>query len=111
MPYIGVARDDLNQSKTARGGLVPSSPYICSVKHKNISDDGALLVRRQDSSEYYAISKRLPINQSQIVYSGDCYICKVGMRVLSNFIDPTAPANDVIVDPLTWELYVRQMSR
>ena len=111
MPYIGIARDDLNQSKTARGGLVPSSPYICSVKHKNISDDSALLVRRQDSSEYYAISKRLPINQSQIVYSGDCYICRVGMRVLSNFIDPTAPANDVIVDPLTWELYVRQMSR
>lgn len=111
MPYVGVARDDLNISTTPRGGTFVSGPSIYSIRHKDINNTNSLLVRSQDNSEYYAVTKRLPITQEQIAYRGDCFICKVGMRVLSNFIDSVAPANDVILDPLSWELNVRQKSR
>lgn len=69
------------------------------------------IVREQDNSEYYRISKRQYLdNTSIIVYGGDCYICKVGLRILRNFIDSTAPIATTIVDPLGWENYVRQRS-
>lgn len=113
MPYIGVTTDELNRRSVGnRGGYEMTDPYIYSIRHKDIEDSNALLVRSQDNSEYYSITKRIPITtQQQITYRGDCFICKVGMRVLSNFIDPVAPANDVILDPLSWELNVRQKSR
>ena len=76
-----------------------------------INDENALTVREQDNSEYYCVSDRTPINVSSIdVYRGDCYICKVGMRILHNFVDNTAPVTNVIVDPLGWERFVRQRS-
>lgn len=84
---------------------------IYSIKRTNISDSDSQKVREQDNSEYYAVSKREYISESEIyAYRGDCYICKVAIRVLRNFIDNTAPVTNTIVDPLGWERWVRQRS-
>lgn len=84
---------------------------IYSIRLKDINYDNAVTIRQQDNSEYYCVSSRLLIqNSSSTVYRGDCYICKVGMRILRNFIDNTAPVTNTIVDPLGWERWVRQRS-
>lgn len=85
---------------------------LYSIRLKDIGDKNAQVVREQDSSEYYCVSPRFEIkaNKECTVYRGDCYICTVGMRILRNFIDNTAPVTNTIVDPLTWERWVRQRS-
>lgn len=82
-------------------------------------------IRFNDKSGYYAISDRYDItNEYQLnsstnyskedtvftykklskpLYRGDCYICQFTHRVNRNFQDPSAPANDDIVDPNTWK--------
>lgn len=77
---------------------------------KRKENGNEIITRKQDGSEYYSVSERLPLNNSSEVYRGDCYICKVGMRILRNFIDNTAPVTNTIVDPLSWERWVRQRS-
>lgn len=100
-PYLGVSR------KNSINKELPIALY--SIKTNNSSDD--VLVRKQDNSEYYVVSKRMYLTENSInVYRGDCYICKVGMRILRNFIDNTAPVTNTIVDPLSWERFVRQKS-
>lgn len=96
-PYIGVSTC-----------LSQDSVSLYSIKR--IDNQNERIVREQDNSEYYCVSNRLSINEDAIVYRGDCYICKVGLRILRNFIDSTAPIATTIVDPLGWETYVRQRS-
>ena len=94
------------------------TPYIGVDKNLNvglysiqINPGDALTIRSLDNSEYYCVSKRIPIATNNVeVYRGDCYICKVGIRMLHNFIDNTAPVTNTIVDPLNWERFVRQKS-
>ena len=84
---------------------------LYSIKLNSIGDSNARLVREQDDSEYYAVTERIPVSTNNVIaYRGDCYICKVGMRILRNFIDNTAPVTNTIVDPLGWERWVRQRS-
>lgn len=98
LPYLGVT-----------GTLQRYGIY--SIKRKDINEN-EYTIRRQDDSEYYAVSQRYSISTNNLdVYGGDCYICRVGLRVLRNFIDNVAPVADTIVDPLTWEVNVRQKSR
>lgn len=102
-PYIGV-----------NSLLSDNSVHLYSIKRHN-ENDNEQIVREKDNSEYYCVSSRKEIklsneNNIQVVYRGDCYICKVGLRVLKNFIDSTAPIATTIVDPLGWETYVRQRS-
>ena len=78
-------------------------------------------LRAQDTSAFYAISDRIDINASRsdysllqqntnqvndfsgVYYRGDCYICQYTHRIVRNFNDPSAPYNDVIVDPNSWK--------
>lgn len=71
-------------------------------------------VRMRDNSPFFAISDRFgfkdyqgTLSQSETivhsVYRGDCYLCQFTQRINRNFNDPTAPYNDVIVDPETWK--------
>ena len=71
-------------------------------------------VRMRDNSPFFAISDRFgfkdyqgTLEQSKTinhsVYRGDCYLCQFTQRINRNFNDPTAPYNDVIVDPETWK--------
>lgn len=101
-PYVGIAG---TLSESQEDGLY-------SIRLKNIESTNAYLVRKQDESPYYCVSERKPIDDTTInAYRGDCYICKVGMRILRNFIDNTAPVADVIVDPMTWAKNVTTKAR
>lgn len=71
--------------------------------------------RQNDSSPYYAISKRtklvIPVNNNSITYDcyrGDCFICNYTHRMNWNFQDPETPINDRILKPYSWkENYVK----
>ena len=78
-------------------------------------------VRYNDKSYYAAISDRIALRDIeeffdydvnkkqenvsliQPLYRGDCYICQFTHRLNRNFQDPSAPANDKIVDEDCWE--------
>jgi hypothetical protein len=38
-----------------------------------------------------------------VCFRGDSYICQYTHRIIRNFNDPSAPYNDVIVDPNSWK--------
>jgi hypothetical protein len=61
-------------------------------------------IRRDDNSEFYAISNRFELtdeNRIQDVYRGDCFTNTVSIRLNRNFVDPDVPINDTIVDSRT----------
>ena len=78
-------------------------------------------LRVQDTSAFYAISDRIDIeliNKNNamlsenaadaepfdgVYFRGDCYVCQYSHRIIRNFNDPSAPYNDVIVDPNSWK--------
>ena len=62
------------------------------------------IARSIDESPYYAVSDRYSIDymQSVNIYRGDCFTCTVTMRLNRNFIDPTVPISDDILQPSTW---------
>ena len=98
-PYIGLA------DKTVK---IPFGIY--SIKHKNELNNEDYLIRIQDNSEYYTITRYIKkSNDSEVtvdVFGGDCYINTVTMRIIRNFIDPTAPVSDIILDSDGWQKYV-----
>lgn len=62
------------------------------------------IARSIDESPYYAVSDRYSIDymQSVNIYRGDCFTCTVTMRLNRNFIDPSVPISDDILQPSTW---------
>ena len=62
------------------------------------------IARSIDESPYYAVSDRYSIDymQSINIYRGDCFTCTVTMRLNRNFIDPSVPISDDILQPSTW---------
>ena len=60
--------------------------------------------RTIDESPYYAVSDRYSIDYTQSIniYRGDCFTCTVTMRLNRNFVDPTVPISDDILQPSTW---------
>jgi hypothetical protein len=61
-------------------------------------------IRRDDNSEFYAISDRYELtenNRERNVYRGDCFTNTVSIRLNRNFTDPDVPVNDTIVDSKT----------
>ena len=91
-PYIGIASNELNASKI----------YSVRLNEKTTNLTNLFLVRQQDLSEYYCVSRRNLITQNINVYRGDCYTNTVTMRILNNFLDPTAPIADQILKPEGW---------
>lgn len=64
-------------------------------------------IRKNDNSEFFAVSDRYlisQINESKVIdiYRGDCYSNTVTVRLLRNFQDSDTPINDTIVDVNTW---------
>lgn len=70
--------------------------------------------RYSDNSPYYAIGDRVAIDNLigyedvgdgyiANFYRGDCYLCTFTHRLNRNFQDPSAPANDKIVDETSWQ--------
>ena len=78
--------------------------YIPGYNTSNIED--FYTIRYNDKTAYYAIGDRKSISEistDSAYYRGDCYICQFTHRVNRNFQDPSAPVNDLIVDPKCWE--------
>lgn len=89
----------------------------------SMSQEDLFKIRYNDKASFYAVSERIalkevedffdyPLNSSEetfnvslnsALYRGDCYICQVSHRVNRNFQDPSAPANDKIVDSTCWK--------
>lgn len=69
-------------------------------------------VRYSTNVAYHAISDRIDINTlegepSFTCYRGDCYICQFTHRLNRNFVDPSTPTNDDIIDPFCWTDNIR----
>jgi hypothetical protein len=89
-PYIGVATNSLR------------NPTLYSVRllEQDADIKELMSVRSQDNSEYFCITDRtdeLTID----AFRGDCYTNTVSIRINRNFIDPTAPVSEQIVDEKT----------
>lgn len=109
-PFIGVITEKEEQN------IKPNNLYNIRVPHSDsfMSD---FRTRFNDSSAYYAVSDRLPLNHSYDsldddekpkgveVYRGDCFVNTVTVRMHRNFIDSTAPVTDKIVKPDAWFKY------
>lgn len=90
-PYVGVTSKNLQ----------PATVYSIRSLEQDASIDEMFFVRQQDDSEYYAVTERtsdLSIN----AFRGDCFTNTVSVRINRNFIDPTAPVADQIIDEETW---------
>ena len=100
-PFIGTISD------TKEHGVQPNYLYNIRNKHDdNFRND--IIVRVNNSAEYYAVSDRHPLEESNIeVYRGDCFTNTVTVRMLRNFIDSTAPIADKIVKEDCWRKYYR----
>lgn len=84
--------------------LNPSSMF--TVKNK-VDDNGWKQTLLNNKNPYFAITTRYKLEDttsetSIAAYRGDCFTNTVTIRINRNFIDPTFPANDDIVDPNTW---------
>ena len=92
-PYIGIANNE----------DLPVAVYSIKQKYGFVESD--YLVRKQDNSEYYCISKYFDVikNKSENIFRGDCYTNTVTMRIVRNFIDATAPVSDVIIKEEGWQ--------
>ena len=102
--------------KLARGIYAPyiavcanlENNAIYNIKTENYSNQfmkDYFGIRRDDNSEFYAISDRFELtdkNRSQNVFRGDCFTNTVSIRLNRNFTDPDVPINDTIVDSKTW---------
>lgn len=110
LPYVGVVAPF--DWKNTEPGHDESNHYmgIYSIRNNDVPE--AIAIRSKDNSPFYTVSKRCKITtdsnieRSVSVHRGDCYICTVTMRVISNFIDMTAPASTEIVDPYSWSYNV-----
>lgn len=65
-------------------------------------------IRYDDSLPYYAISRRISLNEvsdsfSEVCYRGDCFIGNFTHRMNRNFQDSESPTNDIIIDLNTWK--------
>lgn len=78
---------------------IQSQDYAVAVEQEYFA------IRGNDNSPYFAISNRYEMSNNKTemkVYRGDCYTCTITFRMQRNFVDPSVPTNDLIVDPDTW---------
>ena len=105
-PYIGA----VFQNKVNYGKVV--NIYIPGYNISELAN--YYQIRYDDNSPYYPIGDRMGIDDlttyefnSKTGYKlqffrGDCYLCTFTHRLNRNFQDPSAPANDTIVDKDSW---------
>ena len=113
-PYLGiVAKQYNNSSEKDRGYSYTFNIYAKGTQFWDENgEDPNLLIRFNDNSPYYPISNRIEFNDKgenieQDIFRGDCFLCTFTHRVNRNFQDSTAPTNDVILYPETWEKHYK----
>lgn len=93
----GVFAPFLGLNKELENGAIyniKSSNYSVAFEKEYFS------IRGNDNSPFFAISDRYELNAKDTldVYRGDCYTCTVTFRMQRNFVDPSVPTNELIVD-------------
>lgn len=86
--------------------LNPSTIY--TVKNNIENEEAWFLTLLNSKNPYFAITNRFKLentiaNKAISAYRGDCFTSTVTIRLNRNFIDPTFPSNDLIVDEYTWQ--------
>lgn len=102
-----------------RGLYTPFIGLTCTQKHLTVqsinlknfisseSRETDATVREQDNSEYYSVSDYFKVDSNpHVIYRGDCFTNTVSVRILRNFIDPTVPNSETIVDEESWWKWV-----
>ena len=85
-PYVGVTAD-LNADHGIYSINIAGSTHVNNI-----------LVREQDESPYFTISKRFDLYENKVsVYGGDCFTTTNSIRIIRNFIDPDVPITNNIV--------------
>ena len=109
VPFVG-----LEQEITPNGIY---NIYVPGYSHRNFKT--YYLARVYDKSEFYPITDITDVREwepeydsgsksdysDNIIYSGDCYICQVTLRMIRNFQDTENPINDTIINTNTWHDY------
>lgn len=114
LSFLGTRELDGETDKVLRGIYCPiigcnkylNPSRIFTVKNK-VDDAGWKQTLLNNNNPYFAITNRFKLEDttsetSISAYRGDCFTNTVTIRLNRNFIDPTFPANDDIVDPNTW---------
>lgn len=98
-PFIGIDK------KFTANSTDPLEMEIVQLAKRETNIDAAVSVREQDNSPYYVVSDRKPIIANPIlhVYRGDCFVISETVRMVTNFIDPTYPVTENIVDENSWK--------
>ena len=96
-PYIGVASKSFPENETA----------IYAIKIKEFFVEQDIDIRANDNSEYYCVSKRFTLDPDNLfeenIFGGDCFVSTTTLRIIRNFIDPTAPISENILKPESWQ--------
>lgn len=82
--------------------LSPSSIYTVKLEHDEKYWIKSLL---DNKTIYYPVTNRYQLSEYENkinIYRGDCYTNTVTIRIHRNFIDPSVPTNDIIVDAYCW---------
>ena len=95
-PYVGVTAD-LNADHGIYSINIAGSTHVNNI-----------LVREQDESPYFTISKRFDLYENKVsVYGGDCFTTTNSIRIIRNFIDPDVPITNNIVQGDSWHWFYR----
>ncbi len=106
-PFIGI-----------NNSFVGTATY--DIRKTNIDDETLFTIRCNNDSQYFAISDRYSIDDfdrfteetgldvenpiySIDYYRGDCFTNTISIRMLTNFVDPDLPTNEIIIEPDTWK--------
>lgn len=86
--------------------LDPSSIY--TVKTKINNEISWIQTLMNSNYPYFSITNRYRLtpdtfNQKIEAYRGDCFTSTVTIRINRNFLDPTVPGNNEIIDSNTWK--------
>lgn len=97
-PYVGIENED-----NAPNSYVYDVDNILIPNYSDLTKEELEITRRDDKSEFYAISDRFEItNKSVECFRGDCFVCNFGHVMNRNFIDPSFPINTEIADTNCW---------
>lgn len=114
--FLESRNNDKEYDKLLRGNYCPiigtnkklNPSTIYTIKNNIENEEAWFLTLLNSKNPYFAITNRFKLentiaNKAISAYRGDCFTSTVTIRLNRNFIDPTFPSNDLIVDENTWK--------
>lgn len=114
--FLESRNTDENYDKVLRGNYCPiigtnkklNPSTIYTIKNNIENEEAWFLTLLNSKNPYFAITNRFKLENAVAdkaisAYRGDCFTSTVTIRLNRNFIDPTFPSNNLIVDENTWK--------